>query len=274
MKKIKIVTDSTSYISKEYVEKENISVVPLNYIFGGETYKEGFKGEFDDFFRRLESTDLFPTTSQPAVGDFYQVFDDALKEYDEIVVILISSKLSGTYNSAVLARELLEERRISIIDSNTSASNLRYLVEDAVEMAKEGKSSEEIVDHIMSKKDKMKVYLTTGSLEYLSRGGRLSSLQSTLGNLLNIKPIIELKDGELELLEKLRGKSKAVSKIVSFINKDVEKIGICHILNLDEAIRFKLQLEELFPQALISIDDLGPVVGSHLGPKTLGICFY
>lgn len=274
MTKIKIVTDSTSYISKEYMEKENISVVPLNYIFGGQTFKEGFKGEYDDFFKKLASTDLFPTTSQPAVGDFYEVYEEALKEYDEIVVILISSKLSGTYNSAVLASEMLEEGRISIIDSNTSAANLRFLVEDAVEMAKKNMSSKEIVEHIEKKKEDMQVYLTTGTLEYLSRGGRLSSLQSTLGNILNIKPIIELRDGELDLLEKVRGKNKALAKIVSFVNEDVKKIGVCHILNIEEAKKFKLELEEKFPNALITIDELGPVVGSHLGPATLGICFY
>ncbi|HLS53092.1 MAG TPA: DegV family protein [Tissierellaceae bacterium] len=274
MSKIKIVTDSTSYISKDYIEKEDVAVVPLNYVFDGETYLEGFKGEFDDFFRKLENSNLFPTTSQPSVGDFHQVFKDALKEYDEIIAIVLSSKLSGTYNSAVLAKDMLEDERVTIIDSETSASNLRFLVEDAVEMAKANKSSEEIIKHINNKKNSMKVFLTAATLEYLKRGGRLSALQSTIGNLLNIKPIIELKDGQLQLLEKVRGKNRATSKIISYIHENVEKISICHILNLEEAEKFKSTLEEKFPKASITIDDLGPVVGSHLGPKAIGICFY
>ena len=275
MGKIKIVTDSTSYIEKNYMIEENVSVVPLNYIFGGESFVEGFKGEYDDFFNKLASTDLFPSTSQPAAGDFYEVFTNAFNEgYDEIIAILLSSKISGTYNSAVLAKNMLEDERITIIDSESAASNLRFLVEDAVRMAKEGKTAKEIEGFIENKKKTMKIFLTTGTLEYLSRGGRLSSIQSTLGNLLNIKPIIQLKDGELELLEKIRGKSNALSKILSYVNDDVQKIGVCHILNMDEAMKFKAILEEKYPNALITLDELGPVVGAHLGPKTLGICFY
>ena len=275
MSKIKIITDSTSYIEKSYVIHENISVVPLNYVFDGQSYVEGFKGEYDAFFNKLASTNLFPTTSQPAAGDFFEVYQNAFKEgYDEIIAILLSSKISGTYNSAVLAKNMLEDERITIIDSESAASNLRFLVEDAVNMAKKGKTSKEIEDFIEKKKKNMKIFLTTGTLEYLARGGRLSSIQSALGNLLSIKPIIQLKDGELELLEKVRGKNNALSKILSYINEDVQRIGVCHILNIEEAVKFKEMLEEKYPNAMITLDDLGPVVGAHLGPKTLGICFY
>ncbi len=275
MSRIKIVTDSTSYIEKNYVIRENVSVVPLNYVFDSETFVEGFKGEYDDFFNKLAETDLFPTTSQPAAGDFYEVFTNAFNEgYDEVIAILLSSKISGTYNSAVLAKNMLEDERITIIDSESAASNLRFLVEDAVDMAKEGKTAREIEVFIEKKKKTMSIFLTTGTLEYLARGGRLSTIQSTLGNLLSIKPIIELRDGELELLEKVRGKNNALSKILSYVNEDVQKIGVCHILNLEEALKLKEVLEERFPNAIVTLDELGPVVGAHLGPKTLGICFY
>ena len=275
MGKIKIVTDSTSYVDKAYVLEENISVVPLNYVFGGESFVEGFKGEYEEFFNKLASTNLFPTTSQPSAGDFYKVFTQAFDDgYEEIIAILISSKLSGTYNSAVLAKNMLEDKIITIIDSESSASNMRFLVEDAVNMAKEGKTNKEIVEFIEEKKKTMKILLTPGTLEYLARGGRMSSLQSTIGNLLNIKPIIELKDGKLELLEKVRGRNKALSKILSYVYDDVQRIGVCHILNEDEATKFKSILEDKFPNAIITLDDLGPVVGAHLGPKTLGICFH
>lgn len=275
MSKIKIITDSTSYITKEYAEKENITVVPLSYVFDGISYKEGFKGEFDEFFQKLGSTKLFPTTSQPPAGEFVEAFENAFKDdYDEIVVILLSSKLSGTYNSAVLAQNMLENKSITIIDTLTSASNLRFLVEDAVEMVKEGKSSDEIKEFIEEKKNNMKVYLTADTLEYLSRGGRLSTFQSTVGNLLNIKPIIQLKEGELSLLEKTRGKNKAIEGTIEKVPEDVSKIAVCHALNIDEAKKVKGILEEKFPNALISLDDLGPVIGAHLGPKAIGICFY
>lgn len=274
MNKIKIVTDSTSYISKEYAKVENITVVPLNYIFGEETYKEGFLGEFDEFFQKLESTKLFPTTSQPSAGEFVDAFESGLKDNDEIVAILLSSKLSGTYSSAMLAKNILEGKSITIIDTETSASNLRYLVEDAVEMVKEGKTPEEIKDFINSKKANMEVYLTADTLEYLSRGGRLSTLQSKVGNLLNIKPIIQLKDGELSLLEKSRGKKKALAGIIEKIPENVQKISICYTLNKAEAMEIQKNVKNKFPKALVTIDGLGPVIGAHLGPKAIGFCFY
>lgn len=274
MSKIKIVTDSTSYITKEFAENENIAVVALNYVFDGVSYKEGFKGEFDQFFEKLGSTKFFPTTSQPSAGEFVEVFENALIDNDEIIAILLSSKLSGTYNSAMLAKNILENKSITIIDTETSASNLRYLIEDAIELVKDGKSSVEIRAFIDEKKHSMQVYLTADTLEYLSRGGRLSSLQSTVGNLLNIKPVLQLKDGELSLLEKVRGKNKALAAMIDKIPEDVSKIAICHTVNIDEALKIKNNLEEKFPNALITIDELGPVIGAHLGPKAIGICFY
>lgn len=275
MSKIKIITDSTGYITKEYAEKENVTIVPLNYVFGEESGKEPFPGEFDRFYNKLKDTKLFPSTSQPAAGEFLDAFNKAFEEgYDEIIAILLSSKLSGTFNSAMLAKNMLEDKSITIIDSQNAAANLKFLVEDAVEMAKEGRSSEEIQSHLDSKKLGMYVYLTTETLEYLSRGGRLSAVQATVGNLLNIKPIIELKDGELKLLEKLRGKNKALSAIVDKVPDNVQKIGVCHVLDKDDAIKLKNILAEKFPQSIITIEELGPVIGAHLGPKGIGICFY
>ncbi|NMB28069.1 MAG: DegV family protein [Tissierellia bacterium] len=274
MSKIKIITDSTSYINKEYVEANHVSVIPLNYSFGDVGEKEGFPGEFNSFFKKLSSTKLFPTTSQPASGDFLNEFEKAFSEgYDEIIAILLSSKLSGTYNSSVLAKNMLEDERITIIDSEQAASNLRFLVQDALNMVKEGKTKKEIVNYIQSKKYNMSIYFTVDTLEYLRRGGRLTGLQSAIGSVLNIKPIIELKEGELKLLEKVRGKNKAIKGIVDKVPGNVKRISICHVLNGEEAIRIKEKLKDKFPKASISIDELGPVIGCHLGPKGIGLCF-
>lgn len=271
---VKIITDSTSYLDKEYAKKENITVVPLNYIFDGIDYQEGFKGEFDEFFHKLESTKLFPTTSQPAAGDFYQAFVEGLKDHDEIIAIVLSSKISGTFTSAQMAKDMLEDKKVTIVDSLNAASTLKFLVEDAVAMAKEGKTGEEIAEVLNDKKKHLDVLITTDTLEYLSRGGRLSSVQSSIGNLLNIKPIIRLIDGELKLIEKVRGKNKAIGKIVDLVNPNATRIAVCHILNIEEAEKMKEKLQEKFPNTTVTIEDLGPVVGSHLGPKTLGLCIY
>ncbi len=275
MSKIKIITDSTSYITKEYAEKNNISIIPLNYTFDGITEKEGFPGEFDEFFNKLSSTELFPTTSQPSTGDILSEFEKAFSEdYDEIIAVFISSKLSGTYSNALLAKNMLEDKKIAIVDSTQTASNLRFLVEDAVEMVKEGRDSQYIVSYIENKKNNMYVYFTVDTLEYLRRGGRLSKFQSTVGSALDIKPIIELKDGELKLLENTRRKARAINKIINKIPEDVKAISVCHVLCEEEAFKLKSQIETIHPSVKITIDVIGPVIGCHLGIGGIGVCFY
>lgn len=275
MSKIKIITDSTSYITKEYAEKNDVSIIPLNYTFDGVTEKEGFPGDFDEFFNKLSSTELFPTTSQPSTGDILSEFERAFSEgYDEIIAIFISSKLSGTYSNAILAKSMLEDKKIAIVDSTQTASNLRFLVEDVVEMAKEGKDSQYIVSYIENKKNNMYVYFTVDTLEYLRRGGRLSKFQSTVGSALDIKPIIELKDGELKLLENTRKKARAINKIINKIPEDVKAISVCHVLCEEEALKLKTQIKAIHPNIEITIDVIGPVIGCHLGIGGIGVCFY
>lgn len=274
MEKIKIITDSTGYIPKKYIDENNITVVPLHYSLGGEMKSEGFPGEFTGFFKELEKSDLFPTTSQPSTGDFLEEFKKAFDEgYEGIIAILLSSKLSGTYNNALIAKNMLEDERISIIDSQQSVASLRFLVEDATSMVKDGKNMDEIVDYIENKKNKIHVYFTVDTLEYLKRGGRLTGFEFAIGSILNIKPIIQLKDGELKPVGKVRGKNKAVSAIIENLYSDVKRISICHILNEDEALKLKENLASEYPKADISIDELGPVIGSHLGTKGIGVCF-
>lgn len=275
MKKIKIITDSTSYIEKDYAEKENVGIVALNYTMGGESGKEGYPGEFKDFYFKLENSKDFPSTSQPSTGEFLDEFNRAFKEgYDEVIAILVSSKVSGTFNSACLAASILEDKRVIIIDSLSSSEGLKFLVEEAVEWVKSGKSSEEIEQYINQEKLKIQIYLFADTLEYLNRGGRLSSAGAFIGNLLNIKPIIQVKDGSLSLLDKIRGRNKAMIALIDKIQGHPSKIGICHVLDEEAAYKMKEILENKFPNAIVSICELGPVIGSHLGPKGLGICVY
>lgn len=271
--KIKIITDSTSYLDKNYIEDENIRVVPLNYVFDGEDYKEGLKGEFNDFYSKLQSTDLFPTTSQPAIGDFVAAYEEALKSHDQIVVITLSSKISGTYTSAHVAAEMVDSENIRVVDSLGAAATLRFLVQDAVEMSRKGMDAHRIQEELERKKDKLGIVLTTDTLEYLSRGGRLSTLQAGIGNILSIKPVIRMLDGELQLVEKTRGKKKAINRLLACIPEGVDRISLCHVTNTGEAEKLADTLRQTYPGASVTIDELGPVIGAHLGPKTLGICY-
>lgn len=272
MSEIQIITDSTAYLTKEEIEKYHIKVVPLTVNFQGKEFLEGRPGEFEDFFRNLKESKDFPTTSQPSTGEFAKVFKEAIGEGKEVIAILISSNLSGTYNSATLGAEMSDSRKISVIDSKTTVANLKYFVLKAKELSDQGKSKEEIVAHIEEQKKKMGLYLTVDTLEYLRKGGRLSNAGAMVGNLLNIRPIIKVQDGKLESVGKVRGKKKALEMMIQDIPKDAKIISIPHIFNLEEAEEVQKAIQERFPEARVSIEVLGPVIGAHLGPKALGIC--
>lgn len=273
MSKIQIITDSTAYFTKEEAEKRNIDVVPLSVNFEGEVITEGFPGEFEQFFEKLKTSQEFPTTSQPSTDAFIKFFERALSDGKEVIAIVISSKLSGTYDNACMAASMLSTDKITIIDSETSVSNFRFLVEIAWELAQEGKSRQEIVEIIMREKEKAGIRLTVDNLEYLKRGGRLTGAQAFVGTMLNIKPIISLMEGKLIPVEKVREKKKAIKSMMDSIPDNVKKISVCHVLDMEEAEELKEILQEKYPNASISVDELGPVVGSHLGPKAIGICY-
>jgi DegV family protein with EDD domain len=272
MAKVQIVTDSTAYFTKEYAEENDIKIVPLSVTFSGETKDEGFPGEFEDFYRKLQTSKDFPTTSQPPIEAFAKVYEEILTENKEIVTIVISEKLSGTYNSAMAAANMTAPDKISVIDSETTVSNLKMLVMIANDMAKQGKSREEIVETIEREKKKMNVVLAASTLEYLKRGGRLSATQATIGNLLNVKPIIGLKDGKLIAVAKVRGKNKAMEYLVDSVPENAVAITVLHILSHDDARQLYRKLQEKFPRIEIEIDEIGPVIGSHLDPGGVGVC--
>lgn len=273
MPKIKFVTDSTAYLSKEYIKNNDIKVVPLIVNFENKTEKEGYPGEFDEFFKRLKKSKDFPKTSQPAVGDFSEVYKEIIEDGNEIIAILFSSKLSGTYNSANLAAQMVNPEKITVIDSENAVGNVQTLIELGISLAQEGLSREEIAQKINIQKKRLGVRLTIDTLDYLHKGGRLSNAQALIGSILNIKPIIGLVDGKLIPIDKARGKKKAMQVIMSGIPEDVKRIIIMHIMNEEEAIKFKEVLQQKYNKADISINELGPVIGSHLGPKTIGICY-
>lgn len=273
MNKIQIVVDSTAYLTEEYIRENNIEVGYLSVELDDIRTKEGKPGEFTDFFNRFVDSKNFPKTSQPPVGEFAECYKRAFERGDEIIVITFSSKLSGTYSSAVVASEMFEDKSITVIDSQTAVGNYRAIVNKAVELSKIGVSKDEIVKEIKEIQSKMSINLTVDSLEYLKRGGRLSNAQAIVGSLLNIKPIIGLIDGELVATDKVRGKKKALELMISKIPTYVKEISVDHVQNLEEAERIKTLLEPKFKYAKISVNEIGPVIGSHIGPKAIGICY-
>lgn len=273
MPKIKIITDSTAYIDKSFIKAHNIGIVPLAIGFGESIKDEGFPGDFDAFFDRLSKSSDFPTTSQPPVGRFVKVFENALKDGYEIIAIIMSSKLSGAFNSASTAAKIVDPTatKISIIDSLATSALLKFLIEEAVSLAKKGVPMKQIIEKIETQKRNMSARITVSTLEYLKRGGRLSTTEAVVGSLLNIKPIIGLIDGELRALNKVRGKKKVMEKMVEDIPPNTFYICICYIKIIEEIEEYKKLIQKRFPKAKIEMCEIGPVIGSHLGPEIVGI---
>ncbi len=272
MNNIQIVVDSTAYLTQEYINEHNIEVAELSVELDNIRQKEGLPGNFGDFFNRFEKSQNFPKTSQPPVGEFVECYEKAFERGSEIMVITFSSKLSGTYSSAKLAADMFEDGKITVVDSKTAVGNYRAIIDKAVNMSKDESSIEEILKAIEEIQENMNINLTVESLEYLKRGGRLSNAQAIIGSLLKIKPIIGLIDGELIAIDKVRGKKKALELMISKIPVDVKEISVEHVQYPEEAERIKDILESKFENVKISVNEIGPVVGSHIGPKAVGIC--
>ena len=271
---IQIITDSTAYLESAYLEQYAVKVVPLSIHFNGKVETEGVPGTFESFYASLAGSDVFPTTSQPSAGQFLEAYKDSLENGDEIIVLTISSGISGTYHSACTAAELSgSSDKISVIDSRTTAGNLKGLVETAVTMAAEGKSREVIVAHLESQKNRSGVRLTVETLEYLKKGGRLSNTGALIGNLLNIKPVLGLIDGTVQPVAKTRGKKKAIQGMIDAVPETSFLIHVAHVLSVEEASQVCDQLRVKFPDAQVILSELGPVIGAHLGPGTLGILY-
>lgn len=272
MSNIQIVVDSTAYLTEEYIRDNDIEVGHLSVELDEKRTEEGLPGGFSDFFNRFEKSKDFPKTSQPPVGEFAECYKRAFERGEEIIVITFSSKLSGTYSSAIVAAEMFEDKKITVIDSKTAVGNYRAIVDKAVTLAKIGVSREKIIKEIEEIQSKMNINLTVDSLEYLKRGGRLSNAQAIVGSLLNIKPIIGLIDGELIATDKVRGKKKALDLMISKIPAYVKEISVDHVENPEEAEKIKEFLISKFKYAKISVNEIGPVIGSHIGPKAIGLC--
>ncbi|MEW6621543.1 MAG: DegV family protein [Bacillota bacterium] len=280
MQNVKIVTDSTAYLSDEIIKKHNIVVVPLSVNFENENFKENEKTR-EEFFTKLKSSKTFPTTSQPSIGDFYQTYQGLLENYNEIVSIHISEELSGTIKSAEAAAQQLNQSRIKIFNSTTTAIALEFMVLEAAHMAEQGKSSMEIIDRISYIRDNFQLLFIVDNLEYLKRGGRIGKASALLGTILKIKPILYVK-GQVGIFDKVRTSKKALQRIIEELEKTINeeggpekiKAGVVEVSNKDGLAELYNIIKKSWPNLEISKASCGPVIGSHVGAGALGLAFY
>lgn len=271
---IKIVTDSTAYLNKNFVEKNNIKVVPLKVSFGEESFTDGVNITPDEFYRFLSEKQGLPKTSQPSVGDFIDTYKALLGKGDDIISIHISGGLSGTVNVAELVKRTLNTDRICIIDSLSTALVLQFLIEKALALIKEKKSFEHICSALNANVKKMLSRFILYDLNYMVKGGRLSKAEAFIGSILNIKPLVSFTDGKGKMEGVTRSWKKAKAKLLNYadrINKDIgiEKIGINYGMNLDEANEFKKDVENLLKMP-VGMLQVGSVLGTYAGPRWLG----
>lgn len=276
---IKIITDSTSDISQKQATELGITVIPLHVLFGESQYADGVDLQLDEFYNKLEHSVALPTTSQVTPDQFLTYYNEAKDNNDTLIVITISSFLSGTYQSAVIAKDMCEYDNIYIVDSLTVTLGLQILVRSAIDMLNKGIPANEIVEVLEADKHKIHLFAIVENLEYLKKGGRLSSVSAFAGTILNIKPIIEVKDGKVGVAGKARGTTSAYNKTLQLI----EQAGGIDYTNYYCA-GYTGGVENLYPfleyagDKLVDqnrlISPIGTVVGTHAGPGACGIAFY
>ncbi len=275
---IRVVTDSVSDIPKELITELEIQVLPLTVNFENRSYRDGIDLSAEEFFERMAESAKLPTTSQVAPGEFFHVFNEITGNGDEVVAILMSSKLSGTYNSAVTAKNMLEDAKIDIIDSQGVTLGYGLLVIEGARMAKNGYTRREIIDRITYMKEKMEYKFVVDTLENLHKGGRLNGAEAFMGKLLNIKPILTMKDGRLVPEDKVRGRKKAMKWLIDWlkdhqIDLSNQTIGVNHSNDEGYALELIDLIRENFNVKEIILSKTGCVVSTHAGQGAVAMYF-
>ncbi|MFZ5969809.1 MAG: DegV family protein [Bacillota bacterium] len=275
---IKIVTDSVSDIPPQLVRDLDITVLPLTVNFRDKSYKDDVELSSSAFFQMIKTENILPTTSQVAPAAFLETFDSLTKDGSTVIAILMSSALSGTYNSAVTAKEMLIDRDIEVVDSQGVTLGYGLLVIEAARMVQANHTKEQIVDKILYMRDNMEYKFVVDTLEHLYKGGRLSASSAFMGKLLNIKPILKLKDGKLVLEDKVRGRKKAIKWVIDWIKEQKidlsnQTIGINHSNDEEYVHEFITSIRENFQVKEIIVSETGCVVGTHAGPGAIAIYF-
>lgn len=277
--KTAIITDSTAYISKEEREKWNIRMIPLSVIINGETYREDIDLQAEEFFELVREHKALPTTSQPPIGQFVELFEELSKDYDAAIVITLSSGISGTYQNVVAAGNMVEGIDVRAFDSEISCMVQGFYAIEGAKMAQEERDVNDIMARLDEMMPSVRAYFMVDDLGHLQRGGRLSATQAIMGSLLQIKPLLHFVDKKIVPFEKIRTRKKALKRIYDLLGEDVKAKGsiravIIHANRPHEAEEILQELQQQFPTVEFSTSYFGAVIGTHLGEGAVGIGWY
>lgn len=279
MNNIKIICDSLCDVNKEYLEKYDIDVVPLTLILNGKEYKDSIDMQPEEFYKILREENAYPKTSQATYAQFKEVFDKYTQEGKKILYISGSAAATGTCQSAIMAKNDTEGE-IYIYDSNNLTFGAGFFVVKAAEMLSEGKSIEEVFKALDEIKEKYIMMFSVDTLEYLKKGGRISSTKATVGSLLNIKPILEVKDGLVSQVGQVRGKKNVLNKMIEYIKErlgddiEQEEVYIGYSDDLKEREKLTEIAQEVFKPKKIGYFMIGTCIGAHSGPGVGGILVF
>jgi len=279
MSNVKIVTDSTAYLPPDMVAKYDIRVVPLYVLFGETSYAEGVDITNEEFYDKLKRSKSFPTTSQPPLAEFLKPYTELTNSGHQVLSIHISGKLSSTVESAMAARRELPDTQIEVVDSFLTAMALGMLVLSAGKAADDGESLPEIKKHVEQLGKSMNLLFVVDTLEYLRKGGRIGGATALLGTMLNIKPILYVKHGRIEPLARVRSKPKAIERLLELMEQRIPRggpvhVAVIHAQAFDEAVALEKQVRARFNCRNVHFSEIGPVIGAHVGPGTVGVAFY
>ena len=277
---VAVVTDSTSYLPPDLVERHGIQVVPLYVVFGGErTVPEVEITDYHAFFEELRSIERLPTTSQPSVGDFTAAYQPLLADGGEIVSVHISGGLSGTPAAARQAKETLERdgrggERIEVVDSQTAAGGLGFMVLAAAKAAAAGASAEQAADQVAAARAELKMWFSIDTLEFLKRGGRIGAASAWIGSTLRVKPILTV-ENEMTPVERVRTSGRAFERMVDYarqrMDSGADAWSAQHINAPDQCARLVERCSEVFGRGPSIVSEIGPVLSTHTGPGLLGM---
>ncbi len=280
MSKIAIITDSTAYIPQELVDQYDIKVAASYSIWDGgkEMYRDGLEMTPSEFYARLKESADIPSTSQATVTDFDEIFKPLVAEGRPIVAIHVSPKLSGTLQSAALAKENYPDAKIELVNSMSVSMELGLQVLAAARAVEAGKSFEEVVELAQKAKDHTGLFFVVDTLEYLHRNGRIGGAAKLLGTALSLKPLLQVEDGQVESFEKVRSKKKAKARLLDIVGEKLEgkqnvRIACLHAATEEEARELLREAEERYNPIEAILTDVSPAVGANVGPGTVGIAF-
>lgn len=274
---MQIITDSSCDLPKDILDKNDIIVIPLSIEIDGESYIDGINLTHEQFFKKMLNSKTLPKTSQPSPQNFISAFKEAAKKTSEILSIHLSSKLSGTVNCAIMAKEMVN-KKIEIFDSLSGSIGLGMQVLRACEMVKQGLNLEKITEKLKEYRDNMKVIVYLETLENAVKGGRVTRTKETVANLLNLKFVVHVEEGYVKVLKNIRGKKRAIKFMLDEITeKNVDfkdrVIGITHCDCIEDALMLKEEIIKRFNPSQVLLTTMGPVIGTYSGRGGLLVCF-